>query len=215
MSGQGEVSAMDLWLVSITIGRASEFITNHDRPHSPPAGAQFALGITDGDGHLLGVAIAGRPVPPARDDGTTVEITRSASSMDGSSHVEIALYRAVWRVARAEGYRRLITHSQLGDVELGLREIGLRPAAALPPRDCAFTPWRARTDRGVDGARRTRWEPGSITALSPGGAGPLRALWPTAAVLVDVVGGQPVRLGRPCPAQAGPCRASDQRRRAA
>ena len=82
---------------------------------------------------FLGVAIAGRTVPPARDDGATVEITRSASSMDGSSHLEIALYRAVWRVARAEGYRRLITHSQLGDIELGLREIGLRPTAALHP----------------------------------------------------------------------------------
>ena len=120
---------MNLWLVSITIGRASEFITNHDRPHSPPAGALFALGITDGEGQLLGVAIAGRPVPPAGDDGATVEITRSLSSVDRSSHIEIALYRAVWRVARAEGYRRLITHSQVGDIRLGLREIGLRSGA--------------------------------------------------------------------------------------
>lgn len=206
---------MDLWLISITIWRASEFITNHDRPHSPPAGAQFALCLTDGNGRLLGVAIAGRPVPPARDDGTTVEITRSAGSMDGSSHVEIALYRAVWRVARAEGYRRLITHSQLGDLELGLREIGLRPTATLPSRDCSYTPWRARTDRGVDGARRTRWEPISITALSPGGAGPLRALWPTDALLVDVVGCQPVRLGRLRRPNQTPRRLSDQRRRAA
>jgi hypothetical protein len=198
---------MDLWLMSITIGRASEFIANRDRPHSPPPGALFALGITDEEGLLLGVAIAGRPVPPARDDGTTVEITRSVSSMDRSSHIEVALYRAVWRVARAEGYQRLITHSEVGDITLGVREIGLRPAAALPARARSHTPWRARTDRGVDGARRTRWEPDSVTALSPGGAGPLRVLWPPDAQLVDVVGGQPVRLGRLYP--------RDLRRRAA
>lgn len=187
---------MTLWLASITVRRASEFIANHDRPHSPPTGALFALGVTDEQGVLLGVAVAGRPVPPASDDGTTVEITRSFSSVDGSSHIEVALYRAIWRVARAEGYGRLITHTEVGDITLGLREIGLRPAAAVPARARSHTPWRARTDRGVDGARRTRWEPGNVTALSPGGAGPLRVLWPTDAQLVDVVGGQLVRLGR-------------------
>ncbi len=74
------------------------------------------------------------------------------------------------------------------------------------PRYTGRQVW-ARTDRGVDGARRTRWESDSVIALSPGDAGSLRVLWSTDAQLVDVVGGQPVRLGWLYP--------PDRRRRAA
>ncbi len=206
---------MGLRLESITVECASEFITNHYRHHAPPAGALFALGITHDDGQPLGVAIAGRPVPPAWDDGATVEITRTRGSIDGSSQIEVALYRAAWRVARAGGYRRLITHSPAGDITLGLREIGLRPVAALPPRARSHTPWRARTDRGVDGVRRIRWEASSVTALSPGGAGPLHALRSPDALVVDVVGGQPVRLGQLRLPDQVPGRVCVERKRAA
>jgi hypothetical protein len=150
--------------VTIPIRRASAFITRHHRRHAPPVGAQFAVGITRGT-RLVGVAILGRPVPPAVDDGATAEVTRTGT--DGSTGVEVALYRAAWSLVRVGGYRRLITHTQTGEVTRGLREVGLRPVATLPPRAGTHTPKRARTDRGVDGVCRTRWETAATQAATP------------------------------------------------
>jgi hypothetical protein len=112
-------------------------------------------------------------VPPAVDDGATAEVTRTGT--DGSTGVEVALYRAAWSLARARGYRRLITHAQTGEVTRGLREVGLRPVATLPPRAGTHTPKRARTDRGVDGVCRTRWETAATQAATPAHPAAVRA----------------------------------------
>jgi hypothetical protein len=149
-------TSANLRVVWVSVDDADAFLTWHYRHHPPPAGALFALGIARAsEDRLLGAIIAGRPVPPAQDDGATVEITRVGT--DGSPHVEVALYRAVWKVVRACGYHCLITHTHVGQIRLGLRQVGVRPVAALPPRAGSHTPRRARTDRGVDGVCRTRW----------------------------------------------------------
>jgi hypothetical protein len=149
--------------VTIALRHADAFITRHHRHHPAPIGAQFAVGIASGH-RLIGVAIIGRPVPPAPDDGLSAEITRTGT--DGTPHVEVALYRAAWSLIRARGYRRLITHTQAGEITLGLREVGLRPVATLPPRAGSHTPKRPRADRGVDGVCRTRWEIAGVRALT-------------------------------------------------
>lgn len=141
--------------VRITIITAEQFLTMHHRSHPAPRGALFALGITTND-RLVAVAIVGRPVPPAVDDALTAEVTRTG--MD-SPQAEVALYRAAWSLLRSQGYRRLITHTQVDQVQRGLRPLGLRPASTLPPRARSYTPHRDRADRGVDGTRRIRWEP--------------------------------------------------------
>jgi hypothetical protein len=126
-----------LRVVQIPIGLADTVITNRRRHHPPPHGALFALGIARGD-CLVGVVIAGRPVPPAPDDGATVEVTRTWS--EDTPHLEVLLYRAAWRSARVRGFQRLVTHTQGGEIQRGLREVGLRPVATLPPRAGSHTP---------------------------------------------------------------------------
>lgn len=147
--------------VVIPIPLAAAFIARHHRYHPPPVGARFALGVLTGAG-LAGVAIIGRPVPPAVDDGVTAEITRTGT--DGTLRGEAVLYCAAWNLVRADGYTRLITHTQAGEITRGLREVGLRPVASLPPRSATHTPARAPTGRGVDGVCRTRWETTSTQA---------------------------------------------------
>lgn len=142
----------------ITLARACVFLTQTDRDHPPPVGALFALGLVRGE-ELIAAVILGRPVPPARDEPTTIEITRSGSS-DACAKTLVTLYQHAWRRARLRGYRRLITHTPVESRALtyGLRHVGLDPIASLPPRDGTYTPWRARTDRGVDGVCRTQWD---------------------------------------------------------
>lgn len=159
--------AARLRVVAMTIGQADSVITHRRRHHPPPRGVLFALGVARGD-QLVGVVIVGRPVPPAPDDGVTVEVTRTWS--DATPHVEVALYRTAWRHARTQSYRRLITHTQAGAIQRGLHAVGLRPVATVPPRAGSHTPRRERTDRGVDGVCRTRWET-TATALAAHGPG--------------------------------------------
>jgi hypothetical protein len=145
--------------VAIAVARAIQFLTEHDRHHPAPEGAQFSLGLACGT-DLIAAAVLGRPVPPARDDGQTIEITRAGGS-DRTTPTMVQLYQQAWRLARARGYRHLITHTPVyaREITYGLHHVGLRPTAALPPRAGSHTPRRARTDRGVDGVCRTRWEP--------------------------------------------------------
>ncbi|MFD4611942.1 XF1762 family protein [Streptomyces sp. NPDC058440] len=73
----------------------------------------FAVGAADETGILRAVAIVGRPVARHLDDGTTLEVTRTAS--DGTRNANSLLYGASWRAAKALGYRRLITFTQEGE----------------------------------------------------------------------------------------------------
>jgi hypothetical protein len=58
----------------------------------------------------VGVAIAGRPVARALDDGLTIEITRVAVQ-EGTRNGCSQLYGAVCRAAAALGYTRAITYT--------------------------------------------------------------------------------------------------------
>lgn len=98
-----------LEIVPVTFRQARAFITTHHRHHPPPPGIKFAVGVA-ADGHLVGVAIVGRPVARHLDDGRTAEVTRTCT--DGTTNANSALYGAAWRAARALGYRRLVTYTQ-------------------------------------------------------------------------------------------------------
>lgn len=145
--------------VAITIAEAAQFLAHHDAQDPPPAGARLAMGLHRDD-TLVAAAVLGCPVPPARDDGLTVEITRAGTSED-TTPVLVALYQQAWRCAWLLGYQRLITHTPVfaREITYGLRHVGLRPAASLPPRAGSHTPPRLRIGRGVDGVCRIRWEP--------------------------------------------------------
>lgn len=101
-----------LRLVPITRDQAMAAITAWHRHHQPPVGYRVALGCAIGD-RLVGVATAGRPVARHLDNGLTIEVTRVAT--DGTPHACSMLYAACWRAARAMGYTRAVTYTQVGE----------------------------------------------------------------------------------------------------
>jgi hypothetical protein len=141
--------------VPITFRQACAFIAAHHRHHRPPRGMKFALGVAAQD-ELVGVATVGRPVARHLDNCRTVEVTRTCT--DGARNANSMLYGAAWRAARAMGYHRLITYTQVGESGASLRAAGLRPAAVLRARPGWDAPSRPRAIHNVDHIERVRWE---------------------------------------------------------
>ncbi|MEV7182211.1 XF1762 family protein [Kitasatospora sp. NPDC093679] len=139
----------------LSFAEACTVVERLHRHHRRPQGHKFSLALLSG-GDLVGVAIVGRPVARAFDDGLTLEVTRVAT--DGAANACSALYGAAWRTARAAGYRRLITYTQDGESGASLRAAGWLRAAELSPRRGWDTPSRPRTDRGTDRIARVLWE---------------------------------------------------------
>ncbi|MFD9961935.1 XF1762 family protein [Amycolatopsis sp. NPDC058986] len=139
----------------VTFREACAFIAGHHRHHRPPRGMKFAVGVRGHDG-LVGVATVGRPVARHLDDGVTAEVTRTCTL--GARNANSMLYGAAWRAAKAMGYRRLVTYTQVGESGASLRAAGFVMVAELRARPGWTTPCRPRTSRGVDGVGRMRWE---------------------------------------------------------
>jgi hypothetical protein len=146
---------MTLAVVPVTFRHACEFIVTHHRHHGAPRGLKFAVGVAD-DGALVGVATVGRPVARVLDDGCTLEVTRACALP--VRNVNSMLYGAAWRVARAMGYRRLITYTQCGESGASVRAAGFVPVARLRRRAGWDTPSRPRVDRPGDRRAGMRWE---------------------------------------------------------
>ena len=113
----------ELQVVPLEIDEVNEFIRRYHRHHKPPLRYKFFLGVSDGM-KIVGVAIVGRPVAIARNDGFTLEVTRTCT--DGTKNVNSMLYGACWRVARGLGYRRLITYTLPTESGVSLRGAGFR-----------------------------------------------------------------------------------------
>ena len=118
-------------IVPITLRTAKAFIAEHHRHNKPPVGWKFGVGLMS-EGELVGVATAGRPVARHFDDGLTVEITRTCTN--GHRNANSKLYGAVWRAARAMGYRRAVTYTQADETGASLRASNWRKVKDLPPR---------------------------------------------------------------------------------
>ncbi|WP_431985421.1 XF1762 family protein [Streptomyces qinglanensis] len=146
---------MTITIVPMTVRDACAYIARAHRHHAAPQGHKFSIGAEAGDGHLVGVAIIGRPVARAYDDGRTVEVTRLAT--DGSSNACSALYGAARRAAKASGHRRAITYTQEGESGASLRAVGWRRTAERPARGGWDTPSRRRRALGTEQVARTLW----------------------------------------------------------
>lgn len=150
------MSGARLHLVPVRSREAKEFVRTWHRHHRPPTGQIFAIGAADEEGTLRAVAIVGRPVARHLDDGTTLEVTRTAS--DGARNANSLLYGAAWRAAKALGYRRLVTYTQEAESGASLRGAGWHVIARRPSRAGWHAPSRPRTDRGNDLITRFLWE---------------------------------------------------------
>lgn len=111
---------------------------------------------------LVGVAIAGRPVARALDDGLTLEVARTCT--DGTRNANSMLYGAIWQAARAMGYTRCVTYTQHDESGASLRAAGWVRSAQLAARkgwaeSTADPELRAMRDAvGNGGVERVRWE---------------------------------------------------------
>lgn len=110
-----------LVLKPVTLREANAFVAQYHRHHPPVTGCRFAIGVVQGE-KLVGVAIAGRPVSRYLDDGYTLEVTRLCT--DGTRNACSILYAAVWRAARAMGYRKAVTYILESENGVSLRAAG-------------------------------------------------------------------------------------------
>ena len=110
-----------LVLRPITLREANAFVLQHHRHHGPTVGHKFSIGLSDGE-KLVGVAIAGRPVSRYLDDGYTLEVARLCT--DGTPNACSKLYAAVWRAAKAMGYRKAVTYILESESGASLRAAG-------------------------------------------------------------------------------------------
>ncbi|SPC17377.1 putative phage protein [Cupriavidus oxalaticus] len=105
---------------------ANAFVARHHRHHRPVVGTKFCVAVADA-GEVVGVALIGRPVARALDDGWVLEVNRCCT--DGTANACSMLYAAAWRAARALGYRKLITYTLPEEGGASLRGAGWRLVA--------------------------------------------------------------------------------------
>lgn len=145
-----------LRLVPISLAQANEHVAAWHRHNRPVPGAKFSVGAADDEGVLHAVAICGRPVARAFDDGDTIEVCRVAS--DGTRNACSMLYGACQRAAFALGYRRVITYTQVEEGGASLRASGWKVIAERPARKGWSVPSRPRDNGKYVPSNRQLWE---------------------------------------------------------
>lgn len=152
-----------LCIVPITLKLAKEFVAEHHRHNKPPVGHKFSIGI-ERDGLLVGVAIAGRPVARSLDNGLTLEITRTCT--DGTKNANSKLYGAIWRCAKAMGYKKCITYTQHSESGASLAAVGwVRDVELSARKSWAESSGKSKVKRcpvGSGGVARVRWKIESV-----------------------------------------------------
>lgn len=144
---------MSLNLLPVSTAEANAFVEMHHRHSQPVVGAKFCLAVESG-GEIVGVAIVGRPVARALDDGLTLEVTRCCTN--GFRNACSALYGAAWRASRALGYKKLITYTHKTEGGGSLRAAGWKVVGEVKGRS-----WSCPSRPRIDTAPRQdklRWE---------------------------------------------------------
>jgi len=112
-----------LMIVPIKQAEAKAFVAQHHRHLKPSVGSVFQVAVACTEKEcIVGVAMVGRPVARRLDDSWTLEVNRSAT--DGTFNANSMLYGAAWRVAKALGYRKLITYTLPEESGASLRGAG-------------------------------------------------------------------------------------------
>lgn len=143
----------------MTFRQACAFVAELHRHNKPPRGHKFSVGLFDAE-NMVGVAMAGRPVARAFDNGLTLEINRTCT--DGTRNANSMLYGACRRAAWAMGYRRCITYTQADECGSSLKAAGFVKVKELEPR----ASWAGdsvklkgiRDQIGNGGVARVLWE---------------------------------------------------------
>lgn len=164
---------------------ANDFVDSFHRHNERCDNASFAVSLREADGTVVGVAVLGRPASPQVDDGVTLEIKRVCIK-EGIKNGNSMLYGASQRIAKALGYRRVLTYTLLEESGVSLRASGFIITYTSPEdyRMNEALRWPDRKHRPRKKAypegRKVRWEvrfdalplPPSIAALSRSRAPP-------------------------------------------
>lgn len=100
-------------IVPCTYKTAAEFVNKNHRHHNASIGCKFCIGVVNDSNQLCGVAICGRPVSRYLDNGETLEINRVCT--DGTKNACSMLYGACCRIAKAMGYKKVITYTLISE----------------------------------------------------------------------------------------------------
>jgi len=133
---------MSLQIVPINQKEAKEFMKRHHRHHKPPVGSVFQIACAK-DEKICGVVIVGRPVARMLQDDWTLEVTRLCTN--GVKNACSMLYAAAWRVARALGYRKLITYILETETGTSLKAAGWKCIGK-----CGGGSWNCKSRPRVD-----------------------------------------------------------------
>ena len=140
-SGSREVPKLSV--ERLDLAEANAFVRQHHRHHRPVVGHLFSIGAAL-EGRIVGVAIVGRPVARARDDGVTAEVTRLAT--DGTKNACSFLYGAAARAGFALGFKRIGTYILASEPGTSLVAAGWRQIGEVRGRSWSC-PSRPRVDK--------------------------------------------------------------------
>lgn len=131
--------------------QAADYINKNHRHHNAPQGMKWAIGVFNGN-DICGVATAGRPVSRKLDDGMTCEITRVCT--DGTRNACSFLYGACCRVAKAMGYKRVITYTLESENGASVKAANFKYDG-----EAGGTHWTGVRDRGqyIPNEMKKRW----------------------------------------------------------
>ena len=121
------IPRFELQIRPIGLRAENAFVAEHHRHHGPTRGHKFSISVTDDQGQIRGVAIAGRPVARHLDDGAHLEVLRVCT--DGTPNACSMLYAAIRRAGKAMGYppEQIITYT------LSKRKWRVAPRCRLDP----------------------------------------------------------------------------------
>lgn len=94
--------------VPLELKEANRFVALNHRHHPPVHRDKWRFGVVNDNGVLIGVLQAARPVSRVLDDGMTIEIVRLCT--DGTPNLCSFMLGRAMRIAKAMGYRRMISY---------------------------------------------------------------------------------------------------------
>ena len=153
--------------IPLSLKAANEFVTTHHRHNKKTAGHKFSIGALL-DGELIGVAICGRPVARALDNGTTLEVLRVCIKDPAPRNACSYLYARCQKIWTAMGGEKIITYTLETEPGSSLKAVNWLVAATTKKR-AAKNLWNTRRPEHAgykavreaqiaDGVIKNRWE---------------------------------------------------------
>lgn len=143
----------------ITRDEAKAFVREHHEHNDPPAGWKWGHALYNGS-DVIAVAMVGRPVSKALDDGTRVEVNRVCVRRDIDPELAwnacSMLYGAAAREAKARGFQTILTYTLESEAGTTLKAAGWTPVATTKGGSWN-RPSRPREDKAPT-CKKIRWE---------------------------------------------------------